>query len=545
MDTDKDALDDLRGRGFPCFEVDLMSAADLQEQVEAAVRHCEHKPVRAVLLQDVLEHLPATGAFLQTLREIVEPLDNPLLVVSVPNVAHVDVGAKLALGRFDYTPNGLLDSTHVSFFTESRLTRELAAHGWLEVAANDFHLHRSDQSFPSLHPAVAAGASFSNFIRHWRNQVDNSATVNQFIRAYATTNVEVQRSEVPPPTTQKFLSVIMRTEGSREENLRESLTCLAAQTCDDFTVKLMVHSPNGDRVASVQSVVDEFDDRFAARCFVKQVVGGQRARPLNEALALVDSAYIAFLDDDDLVTGDWVATFLEGAKTSMGRVVRSVTVDQQVQRTSDDGPASYTIHTGLHAKHATTFDMVQHFYANQTPICSFAVPAETIDCFSLRFDEGLPVTEDWEFLLRTTQLAGVHDTLKVTSVYRRWVAGESSAHKVDKTVWEGTRTGILHRFDQAPMLLSAGSASRMFGLYETSLLLEQEKLDAMELAVERMAVIESLREDIKALEERIKSLGEEMRGLESSLSWRVTFPVRWFLHYARRILGRSRESESG
>lgn len=539
MDTDKAALDDLRGRGFTCFEADLTVPANLQEQVEAAVRHCGGKPIRAILLQDVLEHLPSTRAFLEALREVAEMLDSPLLVVSVPNVAHVDVGAKLALGRFDYTATGLLDSTHLSFFTESRLTRELEAHGWLEVAANDFHLQQSDQAFPPLHPAVASGATFANFIRNWRNEVDRSATVNQFIRAFATTKVVVQGPEQSRQTSPTFLSVIMRTEGSRNENLREALTCLAAQTCDDFTVMLMVHTSNANLVASVQSVVNEFDVRFAARCLVQQVVGGQRARPLNEALEIVDSSYAAFLDDDDLVTGDWVATFMEGAEMSMGQVVRSVTVDQQVHRSAKgEGLASYTIHTGLHPQHASTFDMVQHFYANQTPICSFAVPVETIECFGLRFDEGLPVTEDWEFLLRTTQMAGVHDTLKVTSVYRRWAAGESSVNKVHHKVWESTRMGILHRFDQAPMLLPAGSASRMVELYESSLRLDQARREAIALAVERMEVIDSLREDVKALQ-------EEIRRIHGSASLRVTFPVRWLLHYARRILGRSQETRNG
>ncbi|HEX2180248.1 MAG TPA: methyltransferase domain-containing protein [Actinomycetota bacterium] len=520
LDSDKKALDDLRHRGFQCFDVDLSSFDDLRERVLQVVQREDGKPIRALLLLDVIEHFSPASTFLGSLKEIAELAGNPLLLVSVPNVAHVDVGAKLALGRFDYTPTGLLDETHVSFFTESRLRHELAAYGWLEVARNDFRLNRSDQSFPGLHPGVAPGASLSNFIRHWRNQVDGTATVNQFVRAFATT--EVGTPEMVDPSARAFMSVIMRTEGTREDNLREALTCLAAQTCDDFTVKLLVHTANDELVDAVRAMVAEFDDRFAARCLVMQIVGGQRACPLNRGLELVDSSYVAFLDDDDLVTVNWVETFREGARTAMGKVIRSVTVDQQVHRNPDpNGLAPYVVHTGMHPQHSETFDMVQHFYANQTPICSFAVPAEVIDCFGLRFDEGLPVTEDWEFLLRACQVAGVHDTREVTSIYRRWVAGEGSSHKVDQKVWDGTRTGILYRFDQAPLLLPAGSATRISNLYESTLRLEQARLDAWDVARERMEVIEELR--------------EEIRGIQSSLSWKVTFPVRWFLHYARRI----------
>lgn len=520
VDSDKKALDDLRDRGFQCFDVDLSSFDDVRERVLQVVEREDGKPIRALLLLDVIEHLSPTSTFLGSLKEIAELAGNPLLLVSVPNVAHVDVGAKLALGRFDYTPTGLLDETHVSFFTESRLRHELAAHGWLEVARNDFRLNRSDQGFPALHPGVAPGASFGNFIRHWRNQVDDTATVNQFVRAFAATEVGTPEKVDPPATA--FLSVIMRTEGTRDDNLREALTCLAAQTCDDFTVKLLVHTANDELADAVRAIVAEFDDRFAARCLVMQIVGGQRACPLNRGLELVDSSYVAFLDDDDLVTVNWVETFLEGARAAMGKVVRSVTVDQQVHRNPDKNAlASYVVHTGMRPQHSETFDMVQHFYANQTPICSFAVPAEVIQCFGLRFDEGLPVTEDWEFLLRACQVAGVHDTGQVTSIYRRWVSGEGSSHTVERKVWDGTRTGILYRFDQAPLLLPAGSASRISNLYESTLRLEQARLDALDLARERMEVIEELR--------------EEIHEIQGSLSWKVTFPVRWFLHYARRI----------
>jgi 2-polyprenyl-3-methyl-5-hydroxy-6-metoxy-1,4-benzoquinol methylase len=68
-----------------------------------------------VIAADVLEHLSDPSRALRVLTSGLEP--RGLVIVSVPNVAHASVRAKLLLGRFDYTPTGILDETHKRFFT--------------------------------------------------------------------------------------------------------------------------------------------------------------------------------------------------------------------------------------------------------------------------------------------------------------------------------------------------------------------------------------------------------------------------------------------
>lgn len=521
-DIDPAALANLQMRGFDSIALDLSMPDGLIDRFDVVMDALRGRRVVAVVMGDVLEHLTQIPRFLASLREVFALLGDPLLFVSVPNIAHVDIGAKLAMGRFDYTPTGLLDHTHVSFFTEDRLLAEMAAHGWLQCAESDFRLVKSDQHFPFSHPGLSPGTPLGGYIRHLREQVDNSALVNQFIRVFATTSVPSSVPQNSDDTPTKFLCVLVRTEGLRMENLREALTCLAAQTTDDFNVKVLVHTDSESRVIEVRALVDEFDSHFGGRVSVVHVAGGQRARPLNVGLDLLDASYLAFLDDDDLVTGDWVQVFKDGAAGDGPRIVRSVTVDQQVQRVSSPGSlAPYLIHTRLVPQHAADFDLAQHFYCNQTPICSFAVPAAAIRAFKLRFDEQLPVTEDWEFLMRAVQLTGVVDTKVVTSIYRRWVCDEGSGHKVDISVWDGTKSAILHKFDQAPLLFPRGSASKISGLQSQAALVQRD----LELAEQAM---QSLRRE--ADEYRLK-----VDALERSLSWAITAPVRKFLHHARRL----------
>jgi 2-polyprenyl-3-methyl-5-hydroxy-6-metoxy-1,4-benzoquinol methylase len=68
-----------------------------------------------VLLGDVLEHLKNPENLLTKLKKYLTPSGS--LVVSLPNVAHGSVRLALLQGDFKYQSEGLLDSTHLKFFT--------------------------------------------------------------------------------------------------------------------------------------------------------------------------------------------------------------------------------------------------------------------------------------------------------------------------------------------------------------------------------------------------------------------------------------------
>jgi 2-polyprenyl-3-methyl-5-hydroxy-6-metoxy-1,4-benzoquinol methylase len=73
----------------------------------------------AVVLGDVLEHLSMPEAALQKLVRLQSP--GTLFIVSVPNVANLWVRLNLLAGRFNYTDRGILDRTHLRFFTRKTL----------------------------------------------------------------------------------------------------------------------------------------------------------------------------------------------------------------------------------------------------------------------------------------------------------------------------------------------------------------------------------------------------------------------------------------
>lgn len=74
-----------------------------------------------VLFMDVLEHVPDPLALLRTAAKALKP--GGCVIASIPNVAHWTVRAKLLLGRFDYQAQGIMDATHLRWFTASTIRR--------------------------------------------------------------------------------------------------------------------------------------------------------------------------------------------------------------------------------------------------------------------------------------------------------------------------------------------------------------------------------------------------------------------------------------
>ena len=85
---------------------------------------------RMIICADVLEHTVDPAATLRRLRNAAT--DDALFVISLPNVAHIAVRALLLFGQFPQMERGILDRTHLHFWTW-RTARALLAEAGLET----------------------------------------------------------------------------------------------------------------------------------------------------------------------------------------------------------------------------------------------------------------------------------------------------------------------------------------------------------------------------------------------------------------------------
>jgi|HigsolmetaAR201D_1030396.scaffolds.fasta_scaffold05123_7 methionine biosynthesis protein MetW len=127
VEVDPEAAEQARSACARVVVGDLDSA-ELRSEVERATEG----GVDVVLCADVLEHLRDPWATLAWLRTLIRP--GGRAVVSLPNVAHWTVRRALLRGRFDYADHGLLDRTHLRFFTRAS-ARELAERAGFTVVS--------------------------------------------------------------------------------------------------------------------------------------------------------------------------------------------------------------------------------------------------------------------------------------------------------------------------------------------------------------------------------------------------------------------------
>lgn len=96
----------------------------------------EHGVFDVITLMDVLEHVPSPAELIADASEVLKA--DGCLIVSVPNVAHWSVRLKLFFGKFEYSDVGIMDATHLRWFTRASIVRLLSSQGFeiLSVSAS-------------------------------------------------------------------------------------------------------------------------------------------------------------------------------------------------------------------------------------------------------------------------------------------------------------------------------------------------------------------------------------------------------------------------
>jgi glycosyltransferase involved in cell wall biosynthesis len=102
--------------------------ADPERGIQPALEQLGVKKYGRILLLDVLEHLVRPKEILEQCAPILE--DHGFVIVSVPNVANITVRISLLFGRFQYGDRGILDRTHLRFYTRSTARALLEGAGY-------------------------------------------------------------------------------------------------------------------------------------------------------------------------------------------------------------------------------------------------------------------------------------------------------------------------------------------------------------------------------------------------------------------------------
>ena len=88
-------------------------------KIEDALTELPDNYFDTIIFADVLEHLVDPYSVLELIKDKLSPEGE--LIASIPNVRHWSVVKQLLEGRWDYQEWGIMDSTHLRFFTRQSI----------------------------------------------------------------------------------------------------------------------------------------------------------------------------------------------------------------------------------------------------------------------------------------------------------------------------------------------------------------------------------------------------------------------------------------
>jgi SAM-dependent methyltransferase len=473
-DVDHAALDDVASRGFDVHPLSLTVPPD---DLAAAIKVIlGDRRLAAVLALDVLEHLEFPDQTLRAVASVASAHPGAQLVVSIPNVTHVDVGAKLLLGRWDLTGTGLLDDTHLRFFNERLVDELLGGSGWEQVDADDVDLEYSDQRFPADAPVIRPGVPARELLLRLRRDAAAHATTYQFVR----------RCTVAPaaPTPMDI-----RDASERGEFITVFVQRLDDQRLDD---RLIEGKPR-------DALLADLDGQTASGVEVVVLDGGASAS--REQIAGARGRYVTFLEDNVRLSPTWLEQLQRAEEAAPSHLLVS-------------GAVALAPHRLAGAAHASFAELVAHETA--TPqlwmdvahadrpgaliLASHAVPTDALSACGIGPDPALGAAAAAVMLLRAAELCGVHHAEEVTVAV------------ADDQVLTGAHQVLLAApvLDASPWVLPPGSFSRVASLRDELVASRAAERAALEAAAASAVEAEALRHHVHRLGGEVEALNEQL-----------------------------------
>jgi glycosyltransferase involved in cell wall biosynthesis len=204
----------------------------------------------------------------------------------------------------------------------------------------------------------------------------------------------------------ELVSIIVRTEGRRPALLRQALHSLDTQTYMPIEV-LVVH--DGGRAQF--SLRDEIITSHVALHWLPIEKAG-RSVAGNVGLRAAAGEYIGFLDDDDILKPNHVATLVDALHQNAGvDLVYAAALEMPVTA------AGVALHKRSRTVLHKPFSPLRLLYGNIFPIQAALFRRKLYDRHG-GFDEALDVLEDWDLWLRYAMQTPFAACEGLTSEYR-------------------------------------------------------------------------------------------------------------------------------
>jgi O-antigen biosynthesis protein len=134
-----------------------------------------------IVYGDVLEHLKNPWLVLQESRKLLN--ENGYIIASIPNIAHGAIRLSLLKGQFNYSNYGLLDNSHIRFFTKDSVISLFEQSGY-KIEELDRTIYPIFSDPDSLVVPYICSRSFSQELIQFIEDSEESNTLQFIVKAY-------------------------------------------------------------------------------------------------------------------------------------------------------------------------------------------------------------------------------------------------------------------------------------------------------------------------------------------------------------------------
>lgn len=242
-----------------------------------------------VIMADFLEHVADTAAMLSQARRVLS--SDGRLILSIPNLRHWSVLKDLLEGHFNYAEAGILDRTHLRFFTRESIYLALAAAGFKIESIAGTAIQGCEVPADFSAACAAAGLDTRTLAEEGR------------IYQYLIVARPLETAKAQPAG--RLTSIIMLTFNQLDYT-RLCLESIERHTPEAYELILV---DNG----STDGTVDFLKSYAASRPEVKLICNAENrgfAGGNNQGIATATGDYILFLNNDTVVTAGWLARLI-------------------------------------------------------------------------------------------------------------------------------------------------------------------------------------------------------------------------------------------
>ena len=257
-----------------------------------------------IICADVLEHLVDPWQVLNDLKIKLAPGGD--LVASIPNIRHWSVVSRLLEGRWEYADAGLLDRTHLRFFTrhDCMLMFEKAGyrinHGEATILHGDNGI--PEEIVTALGKSGLNVGTLSEESRHYQFLIKASPYAVD-VRQIGGVQGHGDQSDL----SQSGLATIVILTWNQLEYTKACLASIAANTPEPYELILIDNGSVDGTVAWLREQVSS-DSRIR---LIENTENRGFAAGCNQGINAARGEYILLLNNDTVVTPSWLAGMKE------------------------------------------------------------------------------------------------------------------------------------------------------------------------------------------------------------------------------------------